>query len=141
MLGQRLRRLGYAEAPVRRALDKAEHLGYLNDQAYAEALARRRSRSRGRALITQELRAKGIPPSAAAEVLDEIGEGEPDTAFRLAREMMRRKPPSDTEDLRRRVGSMLSRRGFGTALVRRVCAELGRELRLAQRFDTLCEVD
>ncbi len=126
---------------MKHALDRAERLGYLNDQAYAEALVRRRSRSRGRVLIAQELRAKGVPTSAAAMVLDEIGEGEPDTAFRLAREMLRRKPASDAEDLRRRVGSMLSRRGFGTALVRRVCGELSRELRQAQRFDTLCEVD
>ena len=68
-LRQRLVRLGYAEAAVDAALDRAQGDGYLNDQEYAATLVRRRSRGRGHALIAQELRAKGIEESTAGPAL------------------------------------------------------------------------
>src|SRR5713226_2424992 len=61
VLGQRLRQLGYASETVEGVLNRAARLGYLDDRAYAEALARRRSRTRGQSLIARELRSKGIP--------------------------------------------------------------------------------
>src|SRR2546430_5315050 len=46
-LRQRLLRLGYEDVAVDAALERAQADGYLNDQEYAAALVRRRSRGRG----------------------------------------------------------------------------------------------
>src|SRR5260370_2937179 len=68
-LRQRLLRLGYVDAAVDAALDRAEADGYLNDREYAASLVRRRTKGRGHALIAQELRAKWIDESAAGPAL------------------------------------------------------------------------
>ena len=137
-LGLRLRRTGYAEETIGEALDRVERLGYLNDVAYAEALVRRRSRTRGPGLIRQELRAKGVSASTMDRVMQEIGvDAERQAALTLARDVLRRNPSADPREIRRRVGGALSRRGFDARLVYRICNELVE----AQPFDTPCEVD
>ena len=116
-LRQRLLRLGYSEVAVEAALDRAQGDGYLNDQEYAATLVRRRSRGRGHALIAQELRAKGIE--------------DPDAAAALA----------DAQALVAYLGPRLSRRGFSSGLVYRVCRLLSDEWEEAGWFDSVAERD
>ena len=133
-LALRLARLGYADEAVRGALERAEADGYLDDQEFAASLVRRRSQGRGRALIAQELRAKGIEVPDAVAALADV-EPESERALNLGRALLARKQPANPEELRAIVGPRLSRRGFSSGLVYRTCLTLSDEWQAAGAFD------
>jgi regulatory protein len=136
-LRQRLLRLGYTEAAVDAALVRAEGDGYLNDPEYAASLVRRRSRGRGHALIAQELRAKGIGESAAAPALAAVdAEVEAEQAMALGRSLLAHRRPVDAQALVAYIGPRLSRRGFSSGLVYRVCRLLSEEWEASGVFDS-----
>src|SRR6202165_663734 len=117
---QRLLRLGYVEAAVDAALDRAEGDGYLNDREYAASVVRRRTRGRGHALIAQELRAKGIDEAAAGPALAAVdAEAEAGQALALGRSLVANRRLADVQALAAYIGPRLSRRGFTLALVSR----------------------
>ena len=127
-LRQRLLRLGYVEAAVDAALDRAEGDGYLNDREYAAALVRRRTRGRGHALIAQELRAKGIEEATAGPALETVDAAvEAEQALALGRSLVSSRRLADSQALAAYIGPRLSRRGFGSGLVYRVCRLLSDE--------------
>ena len=141
-LRQRLVRLGYTDPAVDAALERAEEDGYLNDQEYAASLVRRRLRGRGHALIAQELRAKGIESSAAAPALAAVdAEVEAEQALALGRSLVAHRRLVDAQDLTAYVGPRLSRRGFSSGLVYRVCRLLSDEWEASGRFDSLQKRD
>jgi regulatory protein len=129
--------VGYLEAAVDAALKRAEGDGYLNDREYAASLVRRRVRGRGHALIAQELRAKGIDESAAAPALATVdAEVEAEQALALGRSLLAQRRPIDAQALTAYIGPRLSRRGFSSGLVYRVCRLLGDEWEASGRFDS-----
>jgi SOS response regulatory protein OraA/RecX len=137
VLRGRLLRLGYAEAAVDAALGRLERDGYLNDEEYAASLVRRRSRGRGHALIAQELRAKGVGEGAAATALAAVdGDAEAQQALTLARSLLGHRRLADAQALVAYVGPRLSRRGFGSGLVYRICRLLSEEWEAAGAFDS-----
>ncbi len=134
VLGQRLRQLGYASETVEGVLNRAARLGYLDDRAYAEALARRRSRTRGQSLIARELRSKGIPEADLIRAMAQLDpDDEDERALALAQASLRQRPPATGDDLRRRVGAVLGRRGFRTSTIVRVATRLRSEWELVDR--------
>jgi regulatory protein len=136
-LRQRLLRLGYVEAAVDAALDRAEGDGYLNDREYAASLVRRRTKGRGHALIAQELRAKGIDESAAGPALATVdAEAEAGQALALGRSLLATRRLADAQALTAYIGPRLSRRGFSSGLVYRVCRLLRDEWEASGRFDS-----
>jgi regulatory protein len=148
MLARKLAQAGYAEPAVAAALDRAAAERYLDDEAFARALVRRRSSGRGRAVIARELRARGIEAEKAGEALDELDpDSELDRARQLARAMIRAQPPRDREQLRATVGGRLGRRGFSAGVITRILRELAAEGARAPleeeglRFDTPLEPD
>ncbi len=141
-LRQRLLRLGYTDMSVEAALGRAEGDGYLNDREYAASLVRRRGRGRGHALIAQELRAKGVEESAAAPALAAVdAQAEAEQAFALGKSLLAHRRPVDGQALRAYLGPRLSRRGFSSGLVYRVCRLLSDEWEAAGRFDSAAERD
>ena len=141
-LRQRLVRLGYTDAAIDAALDRAEGDGYLNDQEYAASLVRRRTKGRGHALIAQELRAKGIDELAAAPALATVdADVEAEQALALGRSLLTSRPPADPQALVNHLGPRLARRGFSSGLVYRVCRLLSDEWEAAGRFDSPQERD
>ncbi len=129
-LAQRLLRLGYEQGAVTVAVDRAKRQGYLNDESYAQAVVRRRSRTRGKALIAQELRARGVAEATIGAALGDISpETESKRALAVARSALQRRPTKDPKLLFARVGSALSRRGFSSGLIHRICDELSLEFR------------
>ena len=141
-LRQRLLRLGYTDASVDAALGRAEGDGYLNDREYAAALVRRRGRGRGHALIAQELRAKGVEESAAAPALAAVdAQAEAEQALALGKGLLAHRRLADAQALRAYLGPRLSRRGFSSGLVYRVCRLLSDEWEAAGRFDSAAERD
>jgi SOS response regulatory protein OraA/RecX len=136
-LRQRLLRLGYVEAAVDAALDRAEADGYLNDREFAASLVRRRTRGRGHALIAQELRAKGIDEAAAGTALAGVDvEVEAEQALALGRSLLANRRLADAQALVAYIGPRLARRGFGGGLVYRVCRLLSDEWQATGRFDS-----
>jgi regulatory protein len=141
-LRQRLVRLGYAEAAVDAALDRAQGDGYLNDQEYAHALVRRRSRGRGHALIAQELRAKGVEEGTAGPALAAVDpDAEAAEALTLGKSLLAHRQLADAPALIAYLGPRLSRRGFSSGLVYRVCRLLSEEWEAGGRFDSVAERD
>ena len=136
-LRQRLLRLGYADAAVDAALDRAQGDGYLNDREYAASLVRRRTKGRGHALIAQELRAKGIDELAAAPALAAVdADVEAEQALSLGRSLLAHRQPADPQALLAYVGPRLARRGFSSGLVYRVCRLLSEEWEACGAFDS-----
>jgi len=141
-LRQRLLRLGYADAAVDAALDRAQGDGYLNDQEYAASLVRRRTKGRGHALIAQELRAKGIDELAAAPALATVdADVEAEQALALGRSLLASRRLADAQALVSYLGPRLGRRGFSSGLVYRVCRLLSDEWEAGDRFDSPHERD
>jgi regulatory protein len=136
-LRQRLLRLGYVDAAVDTALDRAQADGYLNDQEFAASLVRRRTKGRGHALIAQELRAKGIDEVAAAPALATVdADVEAEQALALGRSLVAGRHLADAQALVGYVGPRLGRRGFSSGLVYRVCRLLSEEWEAGGRFDS-----
>jgi regulatory protein len=129
--------VGFESEAVDAALTRAQEDGYLNDEEFARSVVRRRSATRGYGLIARELRAKGIEDSSAAPALETMDrDAEAAQALELGRSMLRRRPPSDAHALQALVGPRLSRRGFDSGLVYRVCRQLADEFRAGGRFDS-----
>ena len=136
-LRQRLLRLGYVDAAVDAALDRAKSDGYLDDREYAAALVRRRTRGRGHALIAQELRAKGVDEATAGPALETVdAEVEAEQALVLGRSLISSRRLADAQALVAYLGPRLARRGFSSGLVYRVCRLLSDEWQVAGRFDS-----
>jgi regulatory protein len=141
-LRQRLLRLGYTEVAVVAALGRAEADGYINDQEFAASLVRRRTRGRGHALIAQELRAKGIDELTAAPALGTVdAQMEGEQALALGKSLLARRRLADAQALVSYLGPRLSRRGFSSGLVYRVCRLLSDEWDASGQFDSPHERD
>ncbi len=98
---------------IERALVRARRLGYLDDAAFARALAARRARTRGPALIARELAAKGMEREVVREAIDGLHRAE---VLAAARRLAGRAAAGGTD--RRAVAARLLRRGFPGDVVR-----------------------
>ena len=140
LLEGRLRQAGYAAAATAAALDRAEASGYLNDRQFADSLVRRRSATRGSAMIAQELRASGIDEGTAEPALSGLGpEAELDKAVSLGRKLLGDRRLADGQALLAFLGPKLARRGFAAGVVYRVCRQLAAEWQAAGLFDESLE--
>ncbi|WP_081511640.1 recombination regulator RecX [Nocardia donostiensis] len=115
-LAQRLAAKGYAEDVTERALDRLAEVGLIDDAAFAQQWVHSRHTysGKGRQVLAQELRRKGVAPEDAAPALDAISN---DDEHARATELVRRKLRSIPADLDRdkkirRLVGMLARRGY-----------------------------
>ncbi len=135
-LRRRLRSKGFPHALVEWCLRLLEEQGLIDDHAFASAFVRSRIRlrPRGRFRLAQELRQKGVSAEVAEQVIDQAFSSE-DTSERAlacaaARGWLARQGPTLTESLagtdrsrereraRQRLHAFLSRRGFGSDVIR-----------------------
>lgn len=134
-LRRKLLAKGFQPARVDPSLDRLEARGLLDDAAVAAAFVRDRlhHRPRGKARLSQELRAKGVTAELAERVVDDVLADESVTESDLARRVVegwirRQGAPTlkalastrrsaESQKARRRLQGYLARRGFmGTAL-------------------------
>src|SRR2546423_636027 len=111
--------------------------GSVLDAAVDATLVRRRTKGRGHALIAQELRAKGIDELTAAPALASLdADAEAGQALALGKSLLGSRHLADRQALINYVGPRLSRRGFSSGLVYRVCRLLSEEWEASGAFDS-----
>lgn len=103
--------------------------GLVSDADFAELFVRDRVRLRpkGRRMIVQELRAKGVDAETAEEVVADVWEAEEVSDVALAKEAAAKWWPRRGEDPRKaraRLYAFLGRRGFGGEAIREVADEI-----------------
>ncbi|MEX2227595.1 MAG: regulatory protein RecX [Dehalococcoidia bacterium] len=115
---------------IEETMARLDALKLIDDAAFARYWAETRDRTspRGRRLVTQELRSRGVDAGMASEATAELSDA--DAAYRVASRRARSLAAADYQTFRNRLGSLLQRRGFGWdvagATVERCWQELGR---------------
>lgn len=121
-LRRKLRQKGHTPDAIEAAMKQLGELGYLNDQAFASQLVRRRGPLRGPRALSAELAAKGVD-RAEADVA--VAEFDPDSqlaaAIRLVERLYARAPGLSYRQMLDSIGTKLLRRGFSTTIVRAAC--------------------
>jgi regulatory protein len=121
-LGRKLARRGYEADEVQSALQRLGQRGYLDDNAFADGLVRRRSVSRGPLALSAELAAKGVDRRVADAAVSRLTPGHQlEIATRLAERLYASGPRLAYREMLDRVGSKLVRRGFAPCVVREAC--------------------
>lgn len=123
-LGRRLVMKGHPKVAVESALDRAERLGYLDDEGFARHFVQTRSaRGRGPARLRRELSIQGVSPAVADRVVAEEVSAEASSGqlLALAQKRINQLAGLPRPDRIRRVVAFLARRGFtGSAVVQLV---------------------
>ena len=119
-----LREKGVAARVSERVLDRLRSASLLDDLAFAQYWVENREsfRPRGRRLLRQELRAKGIGQGLIDEVLTDVEEGR--SAYQAAVQRAARYARLDDEAFREKMYGFLRRRGFDYEVVRETIARL-----------------
>jgi regulatory protein len=119
---RRLRHLGYRHPLVEQVLERLVEMGYLDDEAFAQAWveSRDRARPRGESALRRELALKGVPRETVTAVLEEraasaAADAGPDLSAALKllerrRSSLEREP--DPSKRRQRAYALLARNGF-----------------------------
>ena len=124
-LAQDLKSRDVPPEAVAEVLDRFAKVGLIDDAAFAEEWVESRGRRSGAARLRQELRLKGV---AEEHIADAIGARDDEADLANARELATRKEASmkglDVIVRQRRLQGYLGRRGFSSAVIRRVIGEV-----------------
>ncbi len=132
----RLTRAGHADDVIESTIQRLRARRFLDDRSFAHAWveSRARRRARGRHVVEQELRGKGLDDELIAEAIETSYGDELDVARPLAKKYVAGLGVLEWPAFRRRLGAYLSRRGFAYDAVDTLIRELW-EARDAQRAD------
>lgn len=111
----RLKQRGFAEPAVDEALTRLAGWNYIDDADFARYWVENReaNRPRGKRLLEQELRHKGVDREVARTAIDAAEPDEFAAALELANAKMRSYSNLDPQVARRRLAGFLGRRGYG----------------------------
>jgi regulatory protein len=125
-LERRLRGAGFDGDEVAGELERLERVGLIDDEAFARAVAEQAftRRKSGRRAVASALSAKGVDPSVATAVLDDLGgEGDDERAADLARARAVRLAGVPPDKAFQRLSSFLMRRGHSPEAARRAARQ------------------
>jgi regulatory protein len=116
----RLRRGGYSSESIDAAIARLHDWRYLDDADFARRWVENRAmhRPRGRRLLQQELRQKGVDQETVREVIADADLDELAAAEKVARHRLAATSGEDPAAVRRRVSAYLARRGYSYDVVR-----------------------
>lgn len=116
----RLRRGGFEQDAIEHAIARLHEWRYLDDADFARRWVENRTthRPRGRRLLQQELRHKGIDNEIARDAIDDAELDETGAAEALARRRLPAYAGDEPAAIRRRLGAYLARRGYGYDVIR-----------------------
>jgi regulatory protein len=122
----RLRRKGFPAEIIDAAIERLEGWHYLDDEAFARFWIENRetNRPRGRRLLEQELRLKGVDRVTIRQTIDESEIDEFNTALEVGRKKLRSYERLDPALGRRRMMAFLSRRGYSFAVIKPAIEQL-----------------
>lgn len=122
-----LKEKGFETEPITSAIAWLQSYGYIDDRKFAKAWVEERRRTKGKGIyaIRHELQAKGIDEGWIAEALATItDEDELQLARQWAHKRYERVTHLKWEQIERRIGSFLSRKGFSYACITEILREL-----------------
>ena len=119
-LERRLLQAGFARDEVDDVLLRLEHVGLVDDVAFARQFAEHRfgARREGRRAVVSGLRAAGISPALAEASADAPPEDEQERADALARARVSWLRGVEPQKAFSRLASLLMRRGYGPEIAR-----------------------
>lgn len=121
-IGMRLEEKGWTKEVVHEVLQRLREEKLIDDAVYAQEWAQQRvkSRGKGKMWVRHELRQKGVEKPLIEEALGMVSEEEELTSAHELALKKWRSSSGDVQDLRRKTGSFLMRRGYSGSLVSRV---------------------
>jgi regulatory protein len=125
-ISDRLRRKGFEQVTIDRAIEKLEGWNYINDAEFARYWVENRAahKPRGRRLLEQELRTKGVDREVVKEAIAEVEVDEERAALELARAKLPSYRHDDPRIAQRKLAGFLQRRGFGYDVIKPVVTQL-----------------
>ena len=124
----KLLRRRHSPEEIAGAIERLVGMGYLDDQAFAESLVRRRRKSRGSRAVAAELASKGVDRETAEGALAGSGpEAEVDGATSLARRLSARLAWASERELMEALWPRLSRAGFSPGAIGAACRTVAAE--------------
>ncbi len=125
---QHLRKKKVAPEAIESVIQRLDAAGYLDDEAFARFWVENRLQfsPRGRRALRYELRQKGVPGDTIKQVLENLleGENEEESALDVATVYARRWKGTDYQSFRRKIGGVLSRRGYDYSIIQSVVRRL-----------------
>lgn len=124
-LQQKLIAIGYEQSAVDAEIERMIAARYLDDVRLAEEIVRVEfeRKGKGRAIVTAELRRRGVAPEDYLPALDEIDTDlELERAADIAYRKMASSSDLDSRTAERRLSALLARRGFSGELARAAVA-------------------
>jgi len=133
----RLRRKEYDDETIERVIERLRDWRYIDDEAFARYWVENResNRPRGRRLLEQELRLKGVERETVSHAIEDAEIDERAGALEIARAKLRSYRGEEEAVARRRLGGFLARRGYGYDVVKPVLDELFGEHEDEEPFD------
>ena len=132
-LVKKIHRWGISESLLEDIINRLSELGYVDDLTFSQAFisSRNRFRPKGKRLITQELKQKGISSDVIENALNRLErdeEGGESSQVDLARRAVQKRLQSfkryDKQERRNKLYSFLLRRGFDHDTIRSLIDEL-----------------
>jgi len=119
-LRTRLLRKGFEPETIASALQKLVDYGYLNDERFAELWIENRlaHRPRGKRMLEQELRQKGVDREIVQETVANLDIDDRASALDLAHKRLRSVQNLPPDEQKKKLTGILARRGFDYATIR-----------------------
>ncbi|QZT32957.1 RecX family transcriptional regulator [Caldalkalibacillus thermarum TA2.A1] len=122
-----LQQKGFDQELIEEVVQKWINEGYLDDEAFAWQWIEERvkTKHKGRYLLRQELIEKGIEESVIQRALEQMDqEAEYEACFTLAKKRAKKYDSSDPKLRKYKLFTYLSRRGYPSHVIERVCKHL-----------------
>jgi regulatory protein len=125
---QRLKRHGYDEVNIDKAITRLKEHGFVDDVAFARFWQENRETfsPRSRRLTKMELKRKGLSNDIIEQVVNEIDEK--DSAYRAALKRARRLLKDDYQSFRQLLVGYLGRRGFNYGIIKETIERVWQEI-------------
>lgn len=119
-LRTRLLRKQFTSETTEAALDKLQGFGYLNDERFAEVWIENRlaHRPRGKRMLEQELRQKGIDRQIVEDTVAGMDIDDRQAALEVARKRLGSVQSLSPDERRKKLTGILARRGFDFGVIR-----------------------
>ena len=125
---EKLKKKEFDEKTIEATIDKLKEFDLINDLEFATSWVRDRLafKPRGKRLLKQELWKKGIRRDIIDQVTDELCRDEDKAALELVEKIKKRYKNLEPKVARRRMYSLLLRRGFSYEITRKALSQLNR---------------